>query len=104
MHVEGETMRRRDFIGGLGLAAVVPAATYAQQGPAPVIGFLSGRSAKESAALLAAFQRGLAENGFEVGRNVALELRWAEGRYDSLPQLAAELVKRGVVAIAAVGG
>jgi putative tryptophan/tyrosine transport system substrate-binding protein len=97
-------MRRREFIGGLGAAATLPFRVYAQQGVAPVVGFLSGRSAGESAGVLAAFHRGLAETGFEIGKNVALEFRWAEGQYDSLPRLARELVDRKVAAIATVGG
>jgi putative ABC transport system substrate-binding protein len=97
-------MRRRDVIAGLGIAAALPVITRAQQSATPIVGFLSGRSAAESAAVLVAFQRGLAEAGFTDGRNVALEYRWADGRYDTLPQLARELVEKRVSAIAAVGG
>src|SRR3954469_23347184 len=95
-------MRRRDFIAGLGVAAALPVAARAQG--TPVIGFLSGRSATESAVVLAAFKSGLAEQGFADGRNAAIEYRWAEGRYDRLGAFAQELVARPVAAIAAVGG
>ena len=97
-------MRRRDFVAGLGIAVALPFEARAQQNARPLVGFLSGRSATESAAVLAAFQRGLAEAGFADGKNVALEYRWADGHYDTLPQLARELVEKQVAAIAAVGG
>jgi putative tryptophan/tyrosine transport system substrate-binding protein len=70
----------------------------------PVIGFLSSRSFHESAHLIAGFGRGLAENGYVDGQNVTIEYRWAEGQYDRLPALAAELVGRAVSVIVAVGG
>ena len=70
----------------------------------PVVGFLSGRSQEELAGDAAAFRQGLNEMGYVEGRNVELEYRWAEGRNERLPELAADLVRRGVVAIAAVGG
>jgi putative ABC transport system substrate-binding protein len=70
----------------------------------PVVGFLSGRSPGETAIVLAAFHRGLVETGYVEGKNVAIEYRWAEGRYDRLPALASELVDRGVAVIAATGG
>ena len=94
-------MIRREFIMLLLGAATWPAAARAQQ---LVVGFLSGRSQEESAGDAAAFRRGLNEMGYVEGRNVTIEYRWAEGRNERLPQLAAELVGRGVVAIAAVGG
>lgn len=98
-------VRRREFIARLGGAAAAwPSLARAQQMAMPVVGFLSGRSPGESAELVKAFQRGLAETGYSEGRNVAVEFRWADGRYDRLPALAAELVNRRVSVIAAVGG
>lgn len=96
-------MRRRDFMAGLGIAAALPVLARAQ--PAmPTIGFLSSRSPDESGDVVAAFRQGLAESGYVVGRNVAIEYRWAEGQYDRLPALAADLVRMGVEAILAAGG
>src|SRR5215203_3357252 len=97
-------MRRREILAGLGAAAVWPHGAPAQQRTLPVIGFLSGRSPGEAAAVVASFHRGLAETGHAEGRNVAVEYRWAEGRYDRLPAMAAELVERRVAVLAAVGG
>jgi putative ABC transport system substrate-binding protein len=97
-------MRRREilmFIGGTALAW--PFAAGAQQAM-PVIGFMSGRAPEDSKHLVAAFHKGLAEAGFVEGKNVAVEYRWALGQYDRLPTLAADLVKRPVAVIAAVGG
>jgi putative tryptophan/tyrosine transport system substrate-binding protein len=88
---------------GLGGAVAWPLATRAQQA-APIVGFLSGRSADESAALVDAFRQGLRESGFPPGTNLAIEFRWADGQYDRLPALAKELIDRRVAAIAAVGG
>jgi putative tryptophan/tyrosine transport system substrate-binding protein len=76
----------------------------AQQSTTPLIGFLSSRSPNESEALVAAFRQGLAEVGYTEGQNVHLAFRWAEGRYDRLPDLATELVKAQVAVIASVGG
>jgi len=95
-------MRRREFIALAGSAAAWPAAARAQQ-PMPAIGFLSARSPDESARSVAAFRRGLAENGFVEGRNVTVEYRWAHGRYDRLPTLAAELVRRPVAVLVTTG-
>jgi putative tryptophan/tyrosine transport system substrate-binding protein len=96
-------MRRREFLTLLGGAAVAnPLAANAQ--PVPVIGFLSGRSPGESATVVAAFRRGLGEAGFVEGRNLHMAFRWAEGQYDRLPKLAADLVAQQVAVIAAVAG
>jgi len=87
----------------LGATAVAPA-VRAQQPTAPIIGFMSGRSPDDSAHLVAAFHNGLREAGFVEGKNVTVEYRWALGQYDRLPAMAADLVKRPVTVIAAVGG
>ena len=97
-------MRRRQFIVFVGAAALWPTLATAQQPAIPVIGFMSGRSPGDSRHLLAAFHQGLGEAGFVEGKNVAVEYRWASGQYDRLPALAADLVKRPVTEIAAVGG
>ena len=97
-------MRRRDFITLVGGAAAWPFAARAQQATTPLIGFLSSRSPNESETLVAAFRQGLAEAGYVEGQNVHLAFRWAESRYDRLPELAAELVKSQVAVIASVGG
>jgi putative ABC transport system substrate-binding protein len=96
-------MRRRDFLCVAAGLSTLPGAALAQE-PRPVIGYLSSRSAGETASLLAAFRRGLGEAGFAEGQNVAVEYRWAEGQYDRLPEMAADLVRRGVAVVVATGG
>jgi ABC-type uncharacterized transport system substrate-binding protein len=97
-------MRRRDFITLLGGAAAWPLAARGQQPAPPVIGFLNGASPGEWTRSLAAFRQGLKESGFVENRNVNVEFRWAEGRYERLPELAADLVRRHVAVLVATGG
>src|SRR3954452_13435832 len=93
-------MRRRELILLLG-AMTAPRALRAQQKAMPVIGFLSGFSPEPAAPFAAGVRRGLSETGWVEGRNLAIEYRWAEGHYERLPALAADLVGRKVDVIAA---
>jgi putative ABC transport system substrate-binding protein len=100
----GGWLRRRELFFLLGGAAVAaPLSAHAQQKAMPVIGYLSVQPGP-NAPLVAAFHRGLSETGYVEGQNLAIEYRWAEGHYDRLPALAADLVGRKVDLIAAVGG
>ena len=99
-------MRRREFLGVIGGAAAVawPLGARPQQPSMPVIGYLSARSREDTSHLITAFLRGLAENGYSEGQNVAIEYRFADGQYDRLPAMAAELVQRPVAVITTTGG
>src|SRR5262249_21726022 len=106
----GDRVKRREFITLLsGVATAWPLVACAQQATMPVptmpvVGFLGTASAGPVAHLVDGFRRGLQETGFVEGRNVAIEYRWAEGQYDRVPALAADLVRRQVAVIVTVGG
>src|SRR5215210_5658477 len=95
-------MRRREVVTTLVGAAAWPLAARGQQ--KSVIGVLSSRSAADSRHLMAGFQEGLRVQGFTANQNVQIEYNWADGDYQRLPALAADLVRRGVAVLAAVGG
>jgi ABC-type uncharacterized transport system substrate-binding protein len=96
-------MRRREFIGGLASAAAWPLSINAQQ-PRPVIGFFNGQSAAEVAGYVAAFREGLKETGLIEGQDVTIDFRYAHGRRDMLPAMAAEVVRSGAAVIVTSGG
>jgi len=101
----GEAMRRREFIAFVGYtAAAWPLPARAEQSAVPVIGFLSSASPQPFENYVARFRAGLKETGYVDSQNVAIAFRWAEGHYDRLPALAAELVHRNVAVIFASGG
>jgi putative ABC transport system substrate-binding protein len=95
-------MRRREFIAGLGGAAAWPVVARGQQ-PTRSIGLVSAISADRSFEVIRAFRRGLSETGYDEGRNLAIEYRWANGHSERLPELADDLVRRGVAVIVAFG-
>jgi putative ABC transport system substrate-binding protein len=97
-------MRRREFITLLTSTTAWPLAAPAQQHSMPVVGFLSSRSPDESDTAVSAFRDGLGQTGYSEDKNVTIVYRWAEGHYDRLPELAAELVQLRVTVIAAAGG
>jgi putative ABC transport system substrate-binding protein len=97
-------MRRREFIAGLGSAPAWPVAVGAQQPTMPVVGYLSTQSADvEYKNITVPFLHGLKETGYVEGQNVAIEYRWAENRYDQLPSLVADLIRRRLAAIVTAG-
>ena len=99
-----DQLKRRDFVTLLGGTVALPIAAQAQQPALPLIGYLHVGASSESRDRVAAFHRGLKELDFVEGRNVAIEYRWADNQFDRLPELAADLIRRGVAVIAAPAG
>src|ERR1700756_3703048 len=102
--MKARKLKRRDVITLLAGAAARPLAARAQQPAKPVIGYLSVRTPKSEGFLVAAFRGGLAAGGFVEGQNVSIESRFADGHYEQLPMMAADLVRRKVAVIFAGGG
>ena len=100
---QGDSIRRRELVLLLGSAMMTARILRGQQKAMPVIGLLSSGPHGANAALLAAFRQGLSDIGYVEGQNLAIEYRWAEGHYDRLPALAADLVGRQVDVIIAMG-
>src|SRR5262245_46114426 len=96
-------IRRRECIMLLGGAAAVPLTAAAAQAPLPVVGFVNARPADASMRLADAFRKGLTETGYVEGQNVTVEYHWLEGKYDRLPSLMADFVRRRVAVIATPG-
>ena len=97
-------MHRRRFIALVGAAITAARTLRAQQKATPVIGWLNSGGSSALASAVAAFRQGLGETGYVEGQNVAIEYRWAEGRFERLPEMAADLVGRKVDVIATSGG
>jgi ABC-type uncharacterized transport system substrate-binding protein len=95
-------MKRREFVALVGGAAAWPLAARAQQWPMPIVGILNSTSPQAYASRISSFHEGLGQAGYVEGKTVAIDYRWAEGQYDRLPSLAAELAHRPVNAIAAI--
>jgi len=97
-------MRRREFIATVGIVVTWPLVARAQQPKLPVVGFLSSLSSAALTDPVAAFRQGMGSLGYEEGKNVTIEFRWAEGDYDRLPALATELVQKQAAVIVTLGG
>jgi putative ABC transport system substrate-binding protein len=105
-HFRTTGMQRRHLLGmlAIGVSALGPLTSIAQQKAIPVIGFVSSLAASDAPSVTAAFRQGLSETGYVEGRNVAIEYRWAASHYDRLPALVADLIRREVTVIAAISG
>ena len=99
----GEAMRRREFITFVGSAAAWAHAARAEQSEMPIIGFLNSASPQPFANYVSGFRVGLKQTGYMDGQNVNIEFRWAEGHYDRLPEMAADLVRRKVAVLVSTG-